>query len=106
LWINVTKDMSRGSTYSLNIDAGVVTDMCGTNPNTAITSGITWTIDGGATASSTPPPAGSSLAETGIKAQYDRPVQKGTGSVEIKNSTGSVVGSIPATSPAVSVKEG
>lgn len=104
LWINVTKDMTPGSSYSLNIDAGVLTDMCGTNPNDAITSGITWTIDKGATA--TAAPASNPPTEQSASVNYDRPVKPGSGTATVKDSNGNIVQTIPATSPAVSVKEG
>jgi hypothetical protein len=99
LSINPTKDFDPGATYYITMTAGCVKDACGTQSNAAITSpdAIRWTIDAGPTASASPAPASKE-----VSLGYDRPVVPGTGTIEIKDPSGTTIQTVQPTDPEVS----
>jgi hypothetical protein len=100
LWINVTKDFDPGVNYCLKMTSSCVKDVCGINGNTQIadTTTVTWTTDNNGSTPSTNTVGGG----TTVAASYDRAVTRGTGSASVV-SGGSTVGTIPATSPNISL---
>lgn len=105
LYVNPTVDFARGTTYWMTITANALKNTCGTGGNAAITDSttITWTTDGGPTSTNVPPASGTSTKQSGLKMQFDQPVAKGSGTLNIKNSSGVVVKTISGTDPAVTV---
>jgi hypothetical protein len=107
LYINPTTDMDLGGTYYVLLSSGVVQDGCGTtyggltNVNT-----IRFTVDAGPVASAPVFGGNNVFNETQAYVDFDRTVEKGTGSIEVVDTaTNTVVKTIPASSDAVYIEE-
>ena len=107
LYVNPTVDFQRGTKYWMTITANALESSCKNGGNAAITDSttITWTTDNGPTSQNILPVTNpnKSANEQGIGMKFDQPVLRGTGTINIKDSSGAVIRSIPATDPAVTV---
>ena len=107
LYINPTTDMDLGATYYVLLSSGVVQDGCGTTyGGLTDVNTIRFTVDAGPVASAPVFGGNNVFNETQAYVDFDRTVEKGTGSIEVVDTaTNTVVKTIPASSDAVNIEE-
>jgi len=103
LRLNPTKLFKPGTSYYLTVDSGALLDNCST-PWVGISSPslVTWTTDGISASSPPPIPPGQLPQETTVSFEFDRPVQPGSGVINIYNKDNVLVGQLSSSSSAVS----
>lgn len=104
LYVNPTIDLNRGVTYWMTITANGILNVCGTGGNAAITDTTTirWVTENGPTSTNLVPASPTSSAnQDGLAMKFDQPITRSTGTIDIKNSAGTVIKSVPGTDPAV-----
>jgi len=97
LTLNPTKDLTLGTTYYVNADAGSITDTKGfawTGLSNSTT--IRFTIDTGPNTTISDPNVTGNISMT-----FDRGINPGDGALEVVDNLGNVVASLPATDPSV-----
>ena len=110
LYVNATVDFDKGATYYINMSANCVKNACADSGNTAISDSttVTWVVDGGAVPESALPSTNTPtpLAETGLVVKSSVPIERGSGSMQIKDASGNVIKTVSADAPEISFTTG
>ena len=100
LYINPTKDMAAGGTYTANISSGVVSDLCGKFGNTEITT-VSWVCSQGPIITAAALPSTGSVNENGVVLNSSTTMTPGTGSAYVYDSNGTLVSTVASNNSAV-----
>jgi len=107
VYLNPTVDLDPGSTYYVNVSStAIVNPDCTDLTFAGITDTTTATFDTDpGPAAPTATITNGSPSNTGIVQIFDRPVEKGSGNAVIKDSNGTIIHTIPASSSAVTTED-